>query len=274
MLSNEQIEEIAQRLRNAEQNKQPIEPVRIAFEPDDVASAYAVQKANVERSLREGRRIVGRKIGFTDFRVQRLSEYEPPDFGTLFADMCYGDNETIPYSELIQPKIEVEIALILKDDLPYEDSSFLDVLKAVGWVAPAFEIVSSRIQSWDLKCLDSIADNGSVGFFVLGGPIRLVESVDLREARLRWSRNGEPLPGGKGTESMGNPVNAAVWLARTMSRLKEPLRAGDIILTGRLGPTADIFAGDVFDAVIEGIGHVSTCFSAEVNQEPVVRDEL
>jgi 2-keto-4-pentenoate hydratase len=238
------------------------QPLRVTYPGLDAADAYAIQRMNTERKLAGGRRVVGCKIGLTARAVQAQLGVDQPDFGVLFDDMSFGDAEPIPMQQLDQAKVEAEIAFVLGRDLDMANPGHADVIKAVDHVLPAIEIVGSRIAGWDIRFVDTVADNASSGAFVLGGSPRLLREVDLSLCGMVMSRRGEPVSVGAGAACLGLPVIALAWLARTMAALGQPLRAGDLVLSGALGPMVPVAPGDVFEARINGLGNVKAVFEA------------
>lgn len=257
------VSEIANDILLAYRNRAPIAPVRARLPADDVEAAYKVQRATVTHWEKEGRRIVGRKIGLTAKAVQKQLGVDQPDFGILFADMCLGDNEEVAAGAVLQPKVEAEVALILERDIDRRDATVADVMRATAYAVPAIEIVGSRIANWDIRIVDTVADNASSGLFVLGGPARRLDGLDLSGCAMLLTKNGEKASSGKGAACLGNPLNAAAWLARRMTAVGMPLRAGDVIMTGALGPMVAVKAGDAVAASIEGLGNVHVTFSAQ-----------
>jgi 2-keto-4-pentenoate hydratase len=254
------IQTIASQLREAQSTRTPVPAVRDRIAIDDMTTAYAVQQANVDQRVTNGERIVGRKIGLTSLAVQKQLGVDQPDFGALFASMAYGDAEAIPLSQLIQPKVEAEIALVLENDLTHEQHTFADIINASAYALAAIEVVDSRIQNWDIRFVDTVADNASSALFVLGSrPVALAD-IDLVSARMTLERDGEVLSHGSGAACLGNPLNAAVWLADRMVQLGTPLRAGDVVLTGALGPMVAVKEPGTYAAQIEGLGSVRATF--------------
>jgi 2-keto-4-pentenoate hydratase len=262
------IEVIARLLRQAEAARTPCGPVRdLIWEAaresdiDPIALAYAVQQRNTQLLVDSGQRLVGRKIGLTSVAVQKQLGVDSPDFGMLFADMCVGDGEEIAMARTLQPKVEAEIALVLGKDLLHERHTFADIIAATAYALPAIEVVGSRISKWDIKLVDTIADNASSGLFVLGSTPTKLDRVDLFGCAMSMSRGDQQVSSGSGAACLGNPLNAAVWLANMMVKVGSPLRAGDVLMTGALGPMVAVEAGDRFVAHIDGLGSVRAIFA-------------
>ncbi|MFF0508757.1 2-keto-4-pentenoate hydratase [Streptomyces griseus] len=236
-------------------------PVRTLLPPDDLPTAYAVQQLGVRRALARGRRLTGRKIGLTSSAVQHQLGVDQPDFGALFADMAVPEGAPVPAGLLLQPKVEAEVALVLDRDLPHPDSTVADVMAATGFCLAALEIVDSRISEWDISIVDTVADNASSGLYVLGSRPVPLNGLDLRAVTMALTRNGKPASAGTGADCLGSPLNAAAWLASTLAAAGDPLRAGDVVLTGALGPMLPAAPGDVFEAQISVLGSVRAEFA-------------
>ncbi len=254
-------ESAAALLKTAGATGQPIAPLRDRLALTSPEAAYAIQEANTRAWLGVGRRLVGRKIGLTSLAVQLQLGVDQPDFGMLFADMAVGDGEPVALGRLIQPKVEAEVALVIGRDLNHERHTYADLIRATDYVLPAIEIVDSRIENWNIKFIDTVADNASSGLFVLGGrPLRLSD-VDLTVCAMEMKRGDEVVSRGNGRACLGSPLNAAVWLADVMVRCGRPLQAGDIVLTGALGPMVSVTKPARFDVRIDGLGTVSALFA-------------
>ncbi|TPQ33978.1 2-keto-4-pentenoate hydratase [Cupriavidus pinatubonensis] len=254
---------IADMLWQAQQQMTPCAPIRDLF--DDAKGkeslAYEVQQVNIRRQVSAGRRIVGRKIGLTSPAVQKQLGVDRPDFGTLLDDMAVVDGEPIDTSRLLQPKVEAEIALVLEKDLLHERHTVADLIGATAYALAAIEVVASRIADWNIRFLDTVADNASSGMFVLGTQPVSLSNIDLAGASMRMTCGDKVVSQGAGAACLGNPLNAARWLADTLVQLGTPLRAGDVILTGALGPMVAAQADHTYIANIDGFAPVRAIFS-------------
>jgi 2-keto-4-pentenoate hydratase len=253
--------EAAQRLAAAGSSGVPCQPVRSLLPAGDLHTAYAVQTAHVTQRLANGAAAVGRKIGLTNPAVQTQLGVDQPDFGVLFDDMNCSSGEAIDASRTLQPRIEAEIAFILNADLDSESIGVVEVVAATGHVVAALEIVDSRIAGWDISIVDTIADNASSGLFVLGHEPRVLADLDLAACAMTMHRGGDLVSEGTGVDCLGSPLIAVAWLANTARDYGRPLRAGDIVLSGALGPMVAVQPGDKFEATISGLGTVSATFA-------------
>ncbi len=253
------LETAARRLRDAYSGR-AIPPLRDHLEPADADGAYAVQTINTRFWEAQGRRIVGRKAGLTAKAVQVQLGVNEPDFGVLFDDMQVADGGRLNPARTLQPKAEAEIAFVLGANLPDRATCIDEVAAAVATVHAAIEIVDSRIAGWDISFADTVADNGSSAYFVLAERGLPLSGLDLEGAAMEMSVNGTVVSTGTGAAALGNPLNAAAWLARTLAARGEPLKAGDILLAGALGPMVALNPGDTVWARVTGIGECSFSF--------------
>lgn len=249
-------DDLARRLRAAYSNG-AVAPLRDGLDPTDADGAYAVQTINTRFWEAQGRRIVGRKAGLTAKAVQAQLGVDQPDFGVLFDDMRVADGGTLDPAKALQPKAEAEIAFMLGADLPDADTGVDQVAAAVASVHAAIEIVDSRIADWKISFADTVADNGSSAFFVLAKEGLPLAGLDLEGAAMEMAVGGTVASTGVGAAALGNPLNAAAWLARTLAARGEPLKAGDILLAGALGPMVALTPGDHVEVRIAGIGECS-----------------
>ena len=228
-----------------------------------VDDAYAIQQLNVQRRVAQGARLVGRKIGITSKAVMDWLKVSEPDFGALLDDMIVDDGGTCLRSSLLQPRVEGEIAFVLERDLDHPRCTAVDVVTATAWISASIEIIDSRVKDWKLTLADTVADNASSARFVMSSTKTTLADLDLPLVGCALRKNGRVASSGAGAACLGNPVNAVVWLARTLSLRGTPLRAGDVVLSGALCPVVPVEAGDVVDVDVRGVGRCSVRFSAE-----------
>lgn len=250
-------QEAALALRTARQERQPIAPVSARFGIQTLAAAYAVAELNTQARLAEpGRRVVGKKVGLTSRAVQQQLGVDQPDFGVLFDDMEFLNDADVPISRLMQPKVEAEVAFVVGRDLVSEAPSWSEFLLCIAYALPALEIVDSAIADWKISLTDTVADNASCGLFVLGDQPVALGMLDLGAVGMCMRIGGNAVATGGGAACLGHPLRAAYWLARTMAVHGQGLRAGEVILSGALGPMVPVGAGDVVFAEIGALGSV------------------
>ncbi len=250
----------ADRLERATESRVPCAPLTDLLGSTDIARAYEAQSIVTARRIARGARIIGRKIGLTSEAVQRQVGVDRPDFGVLFDDMRFESDEAIPAGMLLQAKAEAEVAFLLSSDLD-GDTDAATVRAAVALAFPAIEVVDSRIADWRIGITDTVADNASSGVFVVGAAGTPLDAFDTVGVVMTMTRNGGEVSSGTGAACLGDPLNALAWLAATAIEFGSPLRAGDLILSGALGPMVAAQPGDVFTAVIEPLGSVTARFS-------------
>jgi 2-keto-4-pentenoate hydratase len=249
----------AQRLLDAARSATPCAPVRDLIGADDIAAAYAVQREINTLRTEAGGRVVGHKIGLTAPAVQQQLGVDQPDFGVLFDDMDVSALDPVPVRGLLQPRIEAEVAFYLGADLTGEITP-ASVRAAVDVLAPALEIVDSRIAGWDITIADTVADNASSALFVIGDDRVRLDAVEPVEIQMELSVDGEVAAKGSGAACLGDPLAALAWLAEAARDLGDPLRAGQVVLSGALGPVVPVRPGMRVAATLTGLGTVTTRF--------------
>lgn len=251
------LEEIADILQKAEKANVPCAPIRDFFDGKDLNAAYRVQEFIRDQKVAKGQKLVGRKIGLTSKKVQAQLGVDQPDYGVLLNRMQVQNGGTLPFSELMQPKAEAEIAFVLKKNLSRKNHTLEEVRAAIDYAVVAIEIVGSRIENWDITITDTIADNASASHFVLGEKKVDVHALDLENCQMQLHINNKLVSEGTGKACLGNPLIATQWLADKMVEMKNPLKAGDIVLSGALGPMVNLHPADKVNAEIDGLGAVS-----------------
>jgi 2-keto-4-pentenoate hydratase len=254
------IEKFAAQLIEAEQTRVGMDPLTTVDPEISIDEAYYIQLQNIKKKLVEGQKIVGKKIGLTSVAVQKMLGVDEPDYGHLLDSMVVENGGTIDIKTMLQPKIEGEIAFILKKDLKGPNVTVLDVLQATDYVVPALEIVDSRVQDWKIKLQDTVADNASSGLVVLGGKPTKIEDIDLELIGMVLMQNGEVANTGVGAAALGNPASCVAWLANRLADYDITLKAGEVILSGALSSMVVARPGDNFTARFAHLGQVSVNF--------------
>jgi 2-keto-4-pentenoate hydratase len=244
-------------VRDARRDRKTISRISETHAISGLDAAYAVAEINTRHRHEAGVRVVGMKVGLTSKAVQQQLGVDQPDFGILFDDMEFLNGQDIPMSRLIQPKVEAEVAFVMGRDLDVQAPSYAEFLSSVAFALPAIEVVDSVIADWKITLVDTVADNASSGLFVLGDQPITLGGLSLGEIGMTMDKNGQQVSIGTGAACLGHPLRAAFWLARTMAARGTHLRAGQVILSGALGPMVPVGAGDLITVRIGALGTVS-----------------
>jgi 2-oxo-hept-3-ene-1,7-dioate hydratase len=260
------VRDLAASLHKAEGARTQLPQFSLVHPDITIEDAYAVQREWVRIKTAEGRKQIGHKIGLTSRAMQRSSNISEPDYGVLLDDMLFQDAAEIPFARFIVPRIEVELAFILKENLHGPDCTIFDVLRATDYVVPALEIIDARIQQVDpatkvtRKVFDTISDNAANAGIVLGGrPIKPLD-VDLRWVSAILYRNASIEESGVAAAVLNHPGNGPAWLANKLHPYGVELEAGQIILGGSFTAPVAVRPGDVFHVDYGPLGAIACRF--------------
>jgi 2-keto-4-pentenoate hydratase len=256
-LSHQILNEVADSLREATQKRTPVSPPSKQYPEMTVDDAYSIQWINEAHAVKSGRRALGYKIGLTSREAQKHFGVYEPDFGHLFDSMWLAEEAVVDLSTMIQPKIEGEITFVLGRDLEGPGVTVVDALRSVDYVMCSMEIIDSRIKDWKITASDTIADNGSSGYFILAGKKMSLSNLSLPDLGMALSRNGDVMCTGSGAAVLGNPLSSVVFLANELGKHNRSLKAGDVILSGALSGVLPLKVGDYFTCEIAELGKVS-----------------
>jgi len=254
------LKKIAQDLYEAEKGCYQITMPSATYPEMTVEDAYAIQLENIKRKVAEGEKVIGMKVGLTSKAMQTLLKVNEPDYGHLTDKMLLLEGQVCPMDQLIQPKVEGELAFCLKETLRGPGVTIADVYNATDWVIPAIEIVDSRVKDWKITLADTIADNGSSARFVIGGRMSPIGKVDMRLTGMTLEKNGELVNSGTCAEVWGSPAAAVAWLANKLSEFNIELKAGSIVLAGAVTAAIPAEKGDSFTVSFHGMGSVTVKF--------------
>jgi 2-keto-4-pentenoate hydratase len=259
--------EAAQLLMSAYESGVPVEPLTEKYAGLSLADAYEIQLIQISRRTAAGRRILGHKVGLTSAAMQRQLGVSQPDYGHLTDEMFYPENAPVPAGVFLQPRIEPEVAFVLRRDLAGPGVTAAAAAVAVDFVLPALELIDSRIRDWKITLPDTIADNASSGGVVLGSRPRRLDELDLRLGGCVLRRGGAVAGTGAGGAVLGSPLNSLMWLANTLGERGVVLRAGHVVLPGSITASVPVRSGDVFTAMFTGLGSVTAVFAREEPHE-------
>ena len=267
MLSQDEIQAAAESLDQAERTRVQTGLLSLKHPQMTMDDSYAVQSAWVQKKIASGRKPIGWKIGLTSKAMQYALNINIPDSGVLFDDMVFEDGATVPADRFIQPRIEAEIAFVMKAPLKGPDISIFDVLNATDYVTPALEILDTRILRVDPETkkartiVDTISDNAANAGIVTGGRAVRPGEIDMRWVGAIVSRNAEVEETGLGAGVLNQPARGIAWLANRLSQYGDGIEAGQIVLAGSFIRPIEARHGDTINADFGPYGSVSLFFA-------------
>lgn len=253
-------EVVAEALYVAYASKEAIIPPRKTVEGLDLAGAYRIQQLQKNAFEADGHKVIGHKIGLTSLAMQEQLGVDSPDFGFFTDRMRFNAGDQIATDVFIAPKVEPELAFTLESDLPAK-ATLEQVRDAIGSVHLAVEIIDSRVADWDIRLVDTVADNASCGAIVMGDEPVQISFDELRDVPATMSINGFEVGSGVGSAVMGHPLIPLQWLANTLGEQGVALKAGEIILTGSFCGAVAFTSGDVLDVDYGRYGTLSVTFN-------------
>lgn len=259
-LESTRIAWIASLLSYAQQHQLPIEPISELFPDLDIATAYAIQQTNLARRRAQGASVVGHKIGLTSEPMQKLLGVDEPDYGYVLDDMVFANGAVLDANTFCAPRVEPEVAFLLRSPLRGPGITVADVLSATEAVAAALEIVDSRIADWRITLADTIADNASSAAVVLGDWVALPDAPAPADVAASLEINGAVTQTGTGRAVLGDPVAAVAWLANALAAFDTTVEAGQFVMSGSFTSADFVFPGDRAIARFGGLGTVSVTF--------------
>jgi 2-keto-4-pentenoate hydratase len=251
----------ADALAAAERDRSPIEAPTATWPEMTVAEAYRVQQINISRRLEGGARVVGHKVGLTAKAMQEMLGVSEPDYGVLLDDMVFDDPATLQADDFCYPRVEIELAYVIGQDLTGPGVGIADVLAATDHVVPALEVIDSRVRDWKITLTDTVADNASSARVVRGRTPLAVKDLGDAERAATLYLNGAAADHGRTTAVMGDPAAAVAWLANKLGELGSSLRAGDLVMPGSCTRAVDVNAGDEVRGEVDGIGSATVHFA-------------
>ncbi|MCD8020785.1 MAG: fumarylacetoacetate hydrolase family protein [Clostridiales bacterium] len=260
MVSDKDIKNMADILYEAEKDMRQVPMLTEKYPELTVQDAYKVQFYNVRRRMERGETISGIKIGLTNDKIQAFLGAKEPMFGILTDAMRIEDDSVCDADGMLQPKVEGEMAFVMKKAVTGTLVTEEEILDAVDYVVPALEIIDSRVKDWKVMLPDMIADNGSAAHYAAGRQKLDIHDVDLHHAEMNYVKNGQVIASGTLANVLGSPLNALIWLVRALAQHDLTLSEGSIVLSGAITGSVPVKKGDTIAADFPGLGYVTAHF--------------